>query len=412
MVEKEYIQNCLEQIEDQLNWGPSAYWHNEMFNELSELIEKRTHVLLSPTTLKRVWGKVNYESSPSISTLNALAVFAGYNNWRDYKTSENIVSGQSRTVKNRYKSRYMFSALAAVAILLISIFAMTDTRKRGWGATKPEHVDFTSKPVTDGLPNSVVFNLDLAGIRSDSIFIQQYWDPTKTIQLIEGQTQATGIYYYPGYFRAKLLIDGTIVKEHDLFIKSKGWISTIDYQPIPKYIKPNFESGLLKLPESNVDEIISSEKPIYSTYHFVNDLGEISGDNFTLSTSLRTVYSEKWAVCQKVQIIILGSKGALIIPLSISGCVSNLNVMLNDLYLSGKEHDLSALAVNLSTFQKVRIRVANRNVHVMLEGKEVFGRGFKNPLGRIVGIRYKFLGVGEVKGIELRNAIGSTVVLK
>ena len=52
------------------------------FEELHEQIFARTHVLLSLTTLKRVWGYVNYEYAPSLRTLNTLAQFLGY---ADYK---------------------------------------------------------------------------------------------------------------------------------------------------------------------------------------------------------------------------------------------------------------------------------------------------------------------------------------
>jgi len=83
--EYKLVQKCLHQIEDKLGWGSSTAWHNDVFIELSEIIQDSTSILLSPTTLKRVWGKINYASVPSISTLNTLSQFAGYLNWRDFK---------------------------------------------------------------------------------------------------------------------------------------------------------------------------------------------------------------------------------------------------------------------------------------------------------------------------------------
>ncbi|MGB5820903.1 MAG: hypothetical protein WBG90_15565, partial [Saonia sp.] len=70
--EHKLVQSCLLQIEEKLNWGSSSLWHNDVFVELSEVIHEKTQVLLSPTTLKRVWGRVDYKSDPSISTLNTL----------------------------------------------------------------------------------------------------------------------------------------------------------------------------------------------------------------------------------------------------------------------------------------------------------------------------------------------------
>lgn len=51
------------------------------FEALSESIHRRTGVLLSPTTLKRLWGYLDEPVTPRTSTLDTLARFCG---WRDY----------------------------------------------------------------------------------------------------------------------------------------------------------------------------------------------------------------------------------------------------------------------------------------------------------------------------------------
>lgn len=48
------------------------------FDYLVDAIYTRTHELLSATTLKRLWGKIQADYSPSARTLNALAQFLGY----------------------------------------------------------------------------------------------------------------------------------------------------------------------------------------------------------------------------------------------------------------------------------------------------------------------------------------------
>jgi hypothetical protein len=53
------------------------------FESLRERIFARIHVLVSTTTLKRVWGYLHTDSTPSHSTLDTLAQFVGYS---DYDT--------------------------------------------------------------------------------------------------------------------------------------------------------------------------------------------------------------------------------------------------------------------------------------------------------------------------------------
>ncbi len=406
------IGKCLLQIEEKLDWGSSATWHNEVFIELSKIIHEETNVLLSPTTLKRVWGKVNYNSNPSINTLNTLAQFTGRLNWRDFKNNV----GQ-RPIPNK-QSNYSFPQLKVLgvtlflAVLVASFLIAMKTNDSKHINHDFTNITFSSRPIASGLPNSVVFDFDLQGIDSDSIYIQQFWDVTKTIKLNAQQSQATGQYYFPGYFRAKLLVDGIIGKEHDLFIKSEGWLGTIDYDPIPKYFN---EAMILKdhlrLPENALNEISLQEKPLVSSFHYVDDLGEISGDNFSLETSMRNVYNDKWAVCSSTRIVILGTEGAMIIPFSIPGCVSEIGLLLNDVYLSGKEHDLSMFGTDLSQFQNFKLQVENKEIWVTIDGEIIFEGKYNDSMGKVVGIRYRFLGAGELKQLKLKDLKSGGLIL-
>src|ERR1700754_2469433 len=76
------LQQCRLLIESSLGWGDAASWTNEDFDTLSESIFDKTGVRLSVSTLKRIWGKVKYDSSPNMGTLNALARYAGFEGCR------------------------------------------------------------------------------------------------------------------------------------------------------------------------------------------------------------------------------------------------------------------------------------------------------------------------------------------
>ncbi|EDP70887.1 hypothetical protein FBALC1_09008 [Flavobacteriales bacterium ALC-1] len=393
------VQKCLQEIEVKLKWGNSSNWHNNVFLELSETIQKETGVLLSVTTLKRIWGKVNYNNAPSISTLNTLSQFIGYKNWRDFKTTSGKANSTILKTKRVYNINTFKILKIAIALLLFALvlnFAFKDSEKK----IDASSINFESRSVTQSIPNSVVFDFDLNSVASDSIYIQQFWDPRKTIKINTNQKQATGIYYYPGYFRAKLLIDGDIIKEHDLFLKSNDWLGTIDYKPVPKYVY-NLDS--LKFSKEISEEIKNNEKPITSTFHFIDEFKDLSGDDFALETRLKSLYNEKWAVCQSASIIIVGTKSALIIPFSQIGCSSELSGMLSDVNLNGKTEDLSSLSIDLSQFKNIQIEVIDKTVTVYIEDNKVFTKSYTESIGNIAGIRYKFLGVGTVDRFNIIN---------
>src|ERR1700722_19339651 len=77
------IRQVKKMFEEKTGWGNSDTWTNQDFLQLSELIRDETGITLSHVTLKRVWGKVKYDSLPNTHTLNTLAQFLGFDNWRD-----------------------------------------------------------------------------------------------------------------------------------------------------------------------------------------------------------------------------------------------------------------------------------------------------------------------------------------
>ncbi len=58
------------------------------FNRLSESIFERTGVLLSATTLKRIWGYLSEPVTPRQSTLDTLARYIGWGNWTEFQQNQ------------------------------------------------------------------------------------------------------------------------------------------------------------------------------------------------------------------------------------------------------------------------------------------------------------------------------------
>lgn len=54
------------------------------FEFLRESIFARLHLLVSTTTLKRVWGYLDDKVQPRITTLDMLTQFLGYRDWEEY----------------------------------------------------------------------------------------------------------------------------------------------------------------------------------------------------------------------------------------------------------------------------------------------------------------------------------------
>ncbi len=409
----EYLQLCIRLIEQKLNWRSADEWRNYEFTELSEKILDATSVNLSATTLKRIFGKLKYESLPSSATLNALAAFLGYASWMDFKSKQPFNKqepGKATTTRKKFLLQHKVWPMTAAAAVIVVILAFTFLSGKSVQPLKNEkEIIFSSKPLANGLPNSVVFNIDLKGNTPNKIVIQQSWDSTRTVTLQPGQKEATGIYYVPGYFRAKLILDGKIIKEHDLFIRSDNWMATIDHQPIPTYIKKEdlLLKDEMKVSENGLKEIKTSTKPTWLTYHLVKPFGHLQSDNFTLESSIKNTFAEGPAVCKTAKIFVICSKGAFIIPFTIPGCISDINLMANDNYFDGNSNDLSSFSTDLSEWANIKVKVNSRVMKIFLNDKLIRQETYKEDAGEVVGLRFSFLGAGAVKNVKLSDGKGS-----
>src|SRR5437588_8265289 len=224
-------------IGQQLDWGDSATWQSKDFEILNQLILEKTKVSLSASTLRRIWGRVEYNHLPIGTTLDTLAQFAGFENRRAFikqqsstKADMSNVSKPKVKVKQRSSIRLM-TALFLFALVAISLAAMYV--KRTSTPNNTARFSFDTKPVTHCIPNSVIFTYDAKANPGDSVFIQQSWDPNTRVVVDKNEHHYTSIYYRPGFYHAKLGINNKVVKERLLLIPTNGWLGMIARYPVP-----------------------------------------------------------------------------------------------------------------------------------------------------------------------------------
>ncbi len=101
----------------------------------------------------------------------------------------------------------------------------------------------------------------------------------------------------------------------------------------------------------------------------------------------------------------------MIIPITKIGCVSNNNSILNDLKLSGKEHDLSAQSVDFSEPKEINISIEDKEVTIHIAGERFYSLAYNNSMGTLVGVRFKYLGLGKVYEMQLMDEHEQQVLL-
>lgn len=425
-----YLSLCKKMVEEKVGWGSSDAWSHADCLALCETISEETGISLSVTTIKRLWGKVSYDGSPSTTTLNALALYLGYENWRDFKMNQRDApempeitpaevqpaptpapnhepAEQSKPPQYRKKARLMVPVLTALVLFAVVILFYSAKEKEAAPIATAEVV-FTSEPLAKGIPNTVVFNYDLAGLEFDSAFIQQNWDARRRERISRNNKQHTSVYYFPGHFNAKLVINDQVVKEHGLLIPTEGWLGLIEREgySTPVYIAADqlIENGVMHVSSSTLEAgKVDPGKDFILTYANARDFG-IDGDRFTLEASVKNDLAAGGLLCQEVMVFVDGESGVMWFPLSAPGCVGNTDIMVGDVYISGKNNDLSAFGADLSQWNSVRFTVEDKTVRMYLNDQLIHTVAYTKPIGKVMGINLKFHGAGAVDYLRMYNA--------
>jgi hypothetical protein len=436
-----YIRQCMELIEARWQRGPSTEWKSYDFEKLSDEIFEVTGISLSISTLKRLFGKVTYHNLPTVSTLNTLARFVGFEDWTAFKRREMIsaakgvspmIKGSAKTIQTAVlpeeavtfgfrspvapKKKFLWWPLLILPLAALAYLFVSSAKPPKRGPVNPSAFSFSSnKVLTEGVPNSVVFHYDATAAPSDSVFIVQDWDIRRRTLVSRNGHAHSAIYYYPGYFNAKLIVDTQIVKSRGLMIASGGWLAMADGDPSPFYFKKEDylrEEGVV----ADSALLVKNHLPIYPRapwirISYIKDMGPLPDDHFGFETTLRTLYNSGAGACPRVEVLILCKDDVFIFPLTSPACIGDLSLYVLGREITSREADLSGFGSDLSQWTRFKIETVAKHMQISINNRPVYTLDFPDPPSDIVGVQYRFLGGGSVKDTRFTTE-GRTIELK
>jgi hypothetical protein len=273
---------------------------------------------------------------------------------------------------------------------------------------------FHSRPTASGLPNSVVFTYHASQAPSDCVYVQQSWDPKRRFKVPKAGKHVTSLYYYPGYFQAKLLVGNQVVKEHALLIPTKGWLPLVEQEPVPVYFKPEeaIDKGVLTLSADVLQGRGISLQPVvpWVNYWYVQDFGDLTMHSFTLETELKNDYATGSAACQHSEVVLLCAGGAIKVPLTVPGCVSGISLHLPGKQIRGANTDLSAFGCDFSRWVKLRLEKTSGSVRILVNDQLALTTALSENGAKIVGLGFRFQGTGSVNYVRLSDGRGKQIL--
>ncbi len=408
-----FIDLWKESVCSKLNWSVDEIRERD-FEYLSDEIFKISEIDLSTATLRRIWSN-QYKKTPQTSTLNALALFIGFENWIDFR-QRSFERASQNLPSLKFRERPWIVVLPSILLVLLAILVVTTT-----SFNQPinlQNLKFEAdKSVYYDVPTTAGFKYDVSGIERD-VFIELSWNPYERAKLDPKGNFYTGVYYYPDYHYSKLIIDNQPVAFQPVHVITEDWHGALmrsAYEKRPIYLDESeyFRKGRIEVSTSVVSKFeIQREDTLFSELVLSNPLLDTMDiNNLTFETSIKSIDYGATRQCEDVLIYLKGEKGFAMIPVTSSGCYGELNLGFSENWLSGKFHDLSNLETSLVDWQEVRIRVQNKNVEIRVAMNKPLKMSYEKDLGRLKAIKFLFTGLGAIDYVRLYNSRGEPLFI-
>jgi len=409
--EKNYIRICKREIEKALaldNAKSSLKTRNLEY--LSQVIAEKSGITISLSTLKRLW-KEDFSQIPQPATLNALVSVLDYKDWHEFKQKYQHTGKKRKFLSISKNTSIAFISILTVAALILLIIFRKDKVEEP--IINGDVVFIANKTISSGVPNTVVFTYDVSNVIADSFFIQQSWNYMHKERIDPNKNAISSIYYNPGFHRAKLIANNTVIEQQNVHILSDGWIPYVKYtiyDRLPMYFNMDsalsggrFNLKIKNLRESNID--ITKEFVV----RLVNsgDFG-VTDENFSLNTIFKCD-SILPRSCPKMDIMLVFEVNVFWVELVNKGCEHYATYLIGEVNADGKSSDLTGLGCDIYEWQDLSITVKDRHAKVILNRNNVIDVSYKNEYGKLKAIYYTFNGLGSVDYISLAGSDGKTV---
>jgi len=408
--EQFFIDLCKKQIEEKFSFGNGQGLTQRDLDLLATRIEAHTGIVISLSTLKRLW-KGDYKQSPQLATLNALAKMLDHQDWQEFK----IANSQKESIKTPV---VRWTVLAAIVVIVGAAVIFSFSFQSKGKFKTPVKVNGpilfkASTTLTSGVPNTVIFKYDVSNVEADTFFIQQSWNKNHRWGIDRSGSAVSRIYYESGFHRAKLIANDSILTRQMIHILSNGWEPNLyynDVDSIPIMLKEEkfISNGMLHL-----DSILLARYNVDNSQRFYTRITnskvfDVHSDNFSYSTRLKSERIKN-GTCRRMDFIIVTDVHVFMVALTEKGCENYGYYKLGEIEKAGQTADLSALGCNIFDWQDVEIRVKDRTAGIYLNGKLTYEETYKQDMGNIVAISYIFDGGGSIDYAKLTDGEGKVV---
>jgi len=406
MKNQDYIEICRTLIEKKFGHGSYSQWTNGDYEKLSELISDDIKEHISASSLKRIFGKVNYASEPSTSTLSILAKYVGYKDWYDLINQHASPSNELPKPEKKKSFRLLKFALP-VLVTGFTVYMLFLVKEEKLEHTLTFH---TSKSIA---PSNVVFEYDISKMSADTVRIDfnDHFarDRRENVKVLSPSNKTiTHTYMVSGVYHPILLADGKPIDTLSISVYSDSWeyiiaqysFSSQEFYPVSQS-SVHKKEGVMTIPTAEVYKYTKDTITNYwLKYRYLKDFGA-TANQLTFNLRGRSISSFK-NNCNEFDIWILGSNNNIIFKIFDPGCGGEFSkVQLGAKILDGNFNDLSAFGHSLSVWRTIRLNVVNKKAFIFIDGKVIYEGKIEGEIGALKGFVIHTKGTAEFDYVNL-----------
>lgn len=406
--DRKLLERCKRLIEERFEGNPQQGWRQRDLDRLSIIIEEKSGIKLSLSTLKRLW-RDDYQQIPHPSTLNALASLIDFQDWYSFKEAQ-VIAWKKSYWWRKPSAKAIMAGVTMIIFLFLIIQGFRSLENDGPIIHGEVHFS-VDKTLTQGVPNTVLFEYDVSNVEADSFFLQQSWNKLQKDPIDPTDGFMSSVYYTPGFHRAKLLADDSIIAQSRVHVTTAGWVAYMRHDfntKIPEYLNTFFRDGYVTIDEKDLaNKKLDLNKDWIYTLTNVNKFNDVSSNDFELVVRVRSQISED-KVCPWLELRMILEEHIFYVPLITKGCVANARIKVGEEVKYGNSTDLSNFGVHLDEWQVLTLKIENKQATIFLAEDKVYEDSFERDFGLIRGLSFRSSSPMEVDFVTLKNKNGET----
>lgn len=399
--EKELLELCKSKIAVKFTYVDFNKWVNHDFIRLSEDILETTKNYLSPTSLKRIFGKISSDAFPKKTTLDILAQYIGHKDWNDFVLqNRHLIPEQSiQEQVSPISSQESFTKKRIIAVSIILLITLGSLgyfyftkEKSGYQFNFVQLKSFSKAPFTAG------FKVDISP-KPDGEVVINFSDPFETdlkftqYQLSETSQTVAHTYMIPGVYHPHLVEGKKILDSLDVPVYSDGWewvvVNYHDKERAFHTIKDQSyfrKDGIFCVPSSEVVKYKVDTVTSYCMRYMNYQDFKTDPENLKLEMKICNPLLSH-SKCTDVEVQLKFMHWNVGFMLFHKGCNGNYSrVQMGSTVLNGIDNDLSMFEVDLNNWQDVLMEIKNGKAFISVNGSKIFERKIDGKLGQLQGI--------------------------